>query len=213
MRNNNHERKVIKVKVFDVSEYQPADRVQDLIENRGAEGIIVRIGETSYGTPHIDEKFYDFAQQVIDAGLPIGFYYASHARNADEFMTEARFINDRVYAVLQGGFPELGIWWDVEVPALERDDMWPQLCDIIGTMEGWYNDMRIGVYTGYSFFNQWINFEDLAQYNIPVWVAQYGYHENSLKEEHPELHHVAWQYTTECDELSQDVNDWYGFNF
>ena len=89
--------------------------------------------------------------------------------------------------------------------------MWPQLRDAIGTMQSWYadNKEKIGIYTGYSFFNQWIDAEEMAYYGIPVWIAQYGYHENSLKTEHPELYHVAWQFTTHGE--TQDENEWYGF--
>ena len=91
-----------------------------------------------------------------------------------------------------------------------RDDVWPQLRDAIGTMQSWWNNsQKIGIYAQYSYFNQFIDLAELAQYQIPVWVAQYGYHENSLKAEHPELHHVAWQFTT--NDETQDENEWYGF--
>ena len=198
-------------KVFDVSEYQPDDRVQYLIENESPDGFIIRLGETLNGEPVLDEKFIQFVNEVVEAGLPYGIYYASHAKDMDMFKVEANFINNQMFELLNGKLPELGVWWDVEVPVLMREDMWPQLRDVIGTMEGWYGTMKIGVYSGYSFFNQWMDFGELAYYGIPVWVAQYGYPENSLKAEHPELKHVAWQYADEYGELSQDVNEWYGF--
>ena len=198
-------------KVFDVSEYQPDDRVQYLIENESPDGFIIRLGETLEGEPVLDEKFVQFVNEVVEAGLPYGIYYVSHARNEDMFKMEANYINNQMFELLNGKLPELGVWWDVEVPVLVREDMWPQLRDTIGTMENWYGTMKIGVYSGYSFFNQWMDLGELAYYGIPVWVAQYGYPENSLKAEHPELKHVAWQYADEYGELSQDVNEWYGF--
>lgn len=198
-------------KVFDVSEYQPDDRVQYLIENESPDGFIIRLGETLEGEPVLDEKFVQFVNEVVEAGIPYGIYYASHARNEDMFKMEANYINNQMFELLNGKLPELGVWWDVEVPVLMREDMWPQLRDTIGTMENWYGTMKIGVYSGYSFFNQWMDFGELAYYGIPVWVAQYGYPENSLKAEHPELKHVAWQYADEYGNLSQDVNEWYGF--
>jgi len=198
-------------KVFDVSEYQPEDRVRHLIETESPDGFIIRLGETLEGVPVLDEKFIQFVNEVVEAGIPYGIYYASHAKDMDMFKMEANYINNQMYELLNGKLPELGVWWDVEVPVLMREDMWPQLRDIIGTMESWYGTMKIGVYSGYSFFNQWVDFDELAYYGIPVWVAQYGYPENSLKAEHPELKHVAWQYADEYGELSQDVNEWYGF--
>lgn len=198
-------------KVFDVSEYQPDDRVQYLIENESPDGFIIRLGETLNGEPVLDEKFIQFVNEIVEAGIPYGIYYASHAKDMNMFKVEANFINNQIFELLNGKLPELGVWWDVEVPVLMREDMWPQLRDTIGTMENWYGTMKIGVYSGYSFFNQWMNLEELAYYGIPVWVAQYGYPENSLKAEHPELRHVAWQYADEYGELSQDVNEWYGF--
>ena len=198
-------------KVFDVSECQPEDRVRHLIETESPDGFIIRLGETLEGVPVLDEKFIQFVNEVVEAGIPYGIYYASHAKDMDMFKMEANYINNQMYELLNGKLPELGVWWDVEVPVLMREDMWPQLRDIIGTMESWYGTMKIGVYSGYSFFNQWVDFDELAYYGIPVWVAQYGYPENSLKAEHPELKHVAWQYADEYGELSQDVNEWYGF--
>lgn len=197
------------MKVFDVSEYQPANRVRNLAATEGAEGIIVRLGETLNGFPTLDDKFRRFINDAIMTGLPYGIYYASHAHNMQDFMTEANFINDSVYEYLGGKEPELGTWWDMEVPAVKRDDVWPQLRDAIGTMQSWWNNsQKIGIYAGYSYFYDYLDFNELKYYGIPIWVAQY-YKENSLKKEHPELRHVAWQFTTHNE--TQDENEFYGF--
>ena len=196
--------------VFDLSEYQPDDRVQELL-SENPEGFILKLGETISGTPSLDPKFVQFVNEITAAGLPYGIYYVSHAHDEDEFMMEANWINDQMADLLNGNMPELGVWWDVEVEAVCREDVWPQLRDVIGTMEGWYNDMRIGIYSGYSYFNQYIDMGELAYYQIPVWVAQYGYYENSLKAQHQELKNVAWQYGDTYNDMSQDVSESYGF--
>lgn len=197
------------MKVFDISDFQPDDRVGQLVA-QGAEGIILKLGETLHGTPTLDSKFIQFVNDVVAAGIPYGIYYVSHARDMAGFMEEAKFINDQVYNLLGGQEPELGTWWDMEIGPVCRDDVWPQLRDAIGTMQSWWNNsQKIGIYAQYSYFNQFIDLAELAQYQIPVWVAQYGYFENSLKAEHPELHHVAWQFTTHDE--TQDENEWYGF--
>lgn len=196
--------------VFDISDCQPDGRVQELIE-LGAEGFILKLGETICGEPEIDEKFIQFVNEVVDAGLPYGIYYVSHARDMDMLIMEAQWINDQVAELLGGQEPELGTWWDMEVPVVCRDDIWPELRDAIGTMQTWWSSDKIGIYAGYSYFNEYLPSEELSYYGIPIWVAQYGYHENSLKEEHPEFNHVGWQYAEEYAGMSQDVNEWYGF--
>ena len=201
------------MKVFDLSEFQPDDRVYTLAEHYGADGVILKLGETINGTPDVDPKFVTFVNDAIENKLPYGIYYVSHARTMDDFMQEANWMNDTMYDLLGGIFPPLGIWWDMEVPSVCRDDVWPQLRDVIGTQQSWYdaNKDKIGIYAGYSYFNQYCDMNELAYYAIPVWVAQYGYHENSLKAEHPELKHAGWQYADSYEGMSQDVSEWYGF--
>lgn len=197
------------MKVFDISDAQPDGRVQELVA-KGAEGVILKIGETLNGTPTLDDKFVQFVNEVVAAKLPYGIYYVSHAQDIDKFMEEAHFINDKVAELLAGQEPELGTWWDMEVPAVQRDDVWPQLRDAIGTMQDWWKSSKIGIYAQYSYFYSFLDFDELASCQIPIWAAQYGYHENSLKAEKPQLNHVAWQWTTHDE--TQDENEWYGFN-
>lgn len=199
------------MKVFDISDCQREGRIQELIE-LGAEGFILKLGETLKGEPELDEMFIQFVNEIVAAGLPYGVYYVSHATDMDMFMMEAQWINDKVAELLNGQEPELGTWWDMEVGNVCRDDVWPQLRDAIGTMQSWWGSNKIGIYAGYSYYNQYLPMDELAYYNIPIWVAQYGYHENSLMAEHPECRHVAWQYTEAYGDLEngQDANEWYG---
>lgn len=195
--------------VFDISDVQPDDRVQELVQ-RGADGIILKLGETLNGVPTMDDKFVKFVNDTVAAGLPYGIYYVSHALDMDAFMLEANFINDKVAELLNGKEPSLGTWWDMEVGNVQRNDVWPQLRDTIGTMQSWWhNSKKIGIYAQYSYFNQYLDLQELAFYQIPLWVAQYRWYENSLKAEHPELNHVAYQFTT--NDETQDENVWYGF--
>lgn len=192
--------------VFDISEFQPDDRVQSL-NNQGADGIIVKIGEAM----ELDPKFVRFVNDCVACGVLYGVYYVSHAHNADEMMQEAKWINDTIYSYLgENNLPKLGIWWDMEVGSVQRGDVWPDLRDAIGTMQSWYPGYdKVGIYAQYSYFTQYIDMDALAYYDIPVWVAQYGYYENSLKAEYPACHHVAWQFTTHGE--TQDENEWYRF--
>lgn len=81
-----------------------------------------------------------FVNDAIECKLPYGLYYVSHAKNIEDFVAEANWINDTMYDLLGDQFPPLGIWWDMEVPSVCRDDVWPELRDVIGTQESWYAD-------------------------------------------------------------------------
>lgn len=195
--------------VFDISEFNPNNRIQELIATGRADGFILKLGETIRSMPELDPKFIKFVNEVVAAGLPYGVYYVSHARDMNMFMMEAQWINDRVAEYLNGEEPSLGTWWDMEVEAVQRSDVWPQLRDAIGTMQGWWNNSKkIGIYAGYSYIKQYLDLRELADYQIPLWPAQY-YKENSLKLEYPELKHVGWQFTD--GNGYQDENKWYGF--
>lgn len=193
-----------------------------LAENFGAEGIIVKIGETLNGVPTIDDNFVEHINATVAAGLPYGIYYVSHAIDGDKLMEEAQWINDMMANYLNGEVPELGVWWDMEVYNVKRMSISQELLDTIGTMQAWWHGcQKIGIYAQYSYFIDYIDLEKYAQYQIPIWVAQYCYPENSLMTEYPNLHHVAWQWTTHgentgeepLDEYgnAQDENEWYGF--
>ena len=196
--------------VFDISEFQPSGRVQELSE-LGAEGIILKLGETLSGVPTLDEKFVTFVNDCVDEGIPYGIYYVSHAQDADKFMEEAQWINDTMYNYLSGEFPELGIFWDLEVPSVCRNDVWDDLKDVIGTQQSWYeaNKDKIGIYASYSYFTQYMPMDELAYYGVCIWSSQYRYYENSLKVEYPNCNHVGWQYSDSYNGMNQDVNEWY----
>lgn len=195
--------------VFDISDAQPIGRAKQLIA-QGADGIILKLGETLSGNPTLDDRFIDFVNDCAAAKMPYGIYYVSHAPHMQKFLDEANYINDKVAEYLNGQEPKLGTWWDMEVGTVKRADVWPQLRDAIGTMQHWWNNSKkIGIYAQYSYFYDYLNFDELNYYQIPIWVAQYKYHENSLKAEHPELNHIAWQFTTHDE--TQDENIWYGF--
>ena len=202
---------IMQKNVYDISDCQANEPeiVSRLKNEENADGIILKIGETLKGVPTIDDMFVKFVNDAVANELPYGIYYVSHARDMDMFLTEANWINDKVFELLDGKEPPMGTYWDMEVDSVCRDDVWPQLRDTIGTMQSWWNNSnKIGIYAGYSYYKQYIDLDELANYPIPVWVAQYGYHENSLKEEYPNLYHIGWQFTTNDETLDQ--NKWYG---
>lgn len=194
--------------VYDISEFQPDDRVDELAK-RDADGIILKLGETISGEQELDPKVELFYNKCKEYNIPVGFYFVSHAHNADEFMQEAKWCNDEMYNLMHGEMPQLGFYWDLEVGVVCRGDVWDDLKDVIGTQQSWYPSIKdkVGIYASYSYFTQYMPMDELANYGIALWSAQYGYHENSLKEEYPNCNHVGWQYT-DMDGY-QDVSEWY----
>lgn len=195
-------------RVFDISEWQPSGTVQK-IKELGAEGVILRLGLTYHGEPCIDEKFIEFVNQAVAEGLPYGIYYYSKMNNYDVARMEAQWINDRVYELLNGQEPELGVWLDIEDNSNKFDGIYEMVHWTVDLMSSW-GFKKVGIYSGYSFINSYFNISDLAAHQTPLWVANYD-STHWLREEHPELHHVAWQFTEAFDGNSLDCNEWYGF--
>lgn len=193
--------------VYDISEWQPDDRVAELAEH-GADGIILKLGETIRGEQELDPKLYHFYNECKKYNIPVGLYFVSHAHNADEFMQEAQWCNDEIFNLMQGELPT-SFWWDLEVEAVKRNDVWDDLKDVFGTQQSWYPEIKdnIGIYASYSYFTTYLPLRELAYYGVGIWSAQYGYHENSLKEEYPALNHIGWQYSDTNG--YQDVSEWY----
>lgn len=194
------------MKVFDISEWQPDGTIQK-IKNLGAEGVILRLGYTSYGQPQLDSKFINFVNDAVAAGIPYGIYYYSKMDSYDLAMTEVQWINDRVYEYLNGIEPSLGVWLDMEdnktkFAGIHDITMWA-----INTMTGW-GFKKVGIYSGYYFFKDYFDLTDLSVKQTPIWVANYS-DKNYLKEEWPELNWYGWQFTEAYDCNSLDGDEWY----
>ena len=196
--------------VFDLSRWQPADRIQELVDGGNCEGVILKLGERNVDTGEIelDPMFITHVNEAVRLGQPYGIYLMSRARNAEEAIEEAQWINDKVAELLNGEEPVLGTWWDLERKEVIREDIWPDIRDAIGTMQSWWNSDKIGVYASQYYLEQYVGANELAYYGIPVWEAQYG-NVNKFRDDHPELRHILWQFTTNNN--YQDENIWYGW--
>lgn len=198
--------------VFDLSHYQPLERIQELADGGNCDGIILKIGERYdlNGEIELEPGFVEKVNKCVELGLPYGIYFMSRARNLDEMMAETQWINDIVAEYLNGTEPSLGTWWDIERKEVMRDDIWNDLKEVIATMQGWWNNSdKIGIYgSTINFFAAYCIMDELEELQIPIWSAQYQ-HGNYLMDKYPNLRHVLWQFTT--NENYQDENHWYGF--
>lgn len=194
------------MRVFDISYWQPDNTIYK-VKNMGVDGVILRLGYTYRGRPVEDEKVQHFYRDAVNCDIPVGFYYYSKMRNYQEAHTEAEFINDKVYDLLQGENPPLGIWLDMEddttkYPGIDKVSY--QCRDILSS---WLFDL-VGIYASYSYFKEFYNIYDLENQQIPIWVANYD-RKNWLREEYPNLNWYGWQFTESYDGHSLDGNEWY----
>ncbi len=197
--------------VFDLSRWQPADRIEELVNGGNCDGVILKLGERNVETGEIelDPMFITHVNEAVRFGLSYGIYIMSRANNASEAMEEAEWINDRVAELLNGQEPLLGTWFDLERPEVKRDYIYEDVSEAILTMRQWWNNSKkIGIYASYSYFESYLDLNDMVVNEIPVWNAQYG-SENSMTQNYPFIKTVLWQYTTNND--YQDENVWYGW--
>ena len=194
--------------VFDISYWQSEDTIQK-IKRLGADGVILRLGITRYGIPQLDEKYIHFVNEAVKENIPHGLYYYSKMTNQSLALAEAQFINDKVYELLNGNEPPLGVWFDMEDKTTMWNGMYTALINTIDTMHQW-GFKKVGIYSGYYFYKEWMNLKDLEQKQIPIWVAQY-YKNNNLRKEYPNLNWHGWQFTDKYDGQTLDGNEWYKF--
>ena len=184
--------------VYDVSQWQPISRIKELAESGNCQGVILKLGEPNDEyDDQLDPHFEEFLEEARKYNIPVGIYYMSRARDMHDLMREAEFINICVYNYFRGVEPELGTWIDLERKEVMRDDIQPQVLDMIGTMQAWWNNSnKIGIYgSSLALFKQYFDMNDLVYYDIPLWVAQYGESQPTPNGNWDTW--VGWQYTDE----------------
>ena len=61
---------------------------------------------------------------------------------------------------------------------------------------------------GQYYYYDYLDLDELEQRQTPIWVAQYSY-QNDLLKERPGLNHYGWQFTERYDGNTLDGNEWY----
>ena len=196
--------------VFDLSKYQPENRIDDLIAAGNCDGVILKLAEPTEDKDIImDPKFITHVNKAAEYGLPYGIYFMSRAENADEFLNEAQYINDQIYTYLNSQMPNLGVWLDLERKEVIRPDVWQDVLPAIQTMQSWWSTKHVGIYASRYYFTDYLDVDQMIENQIPAWVADYHSDMNILQEQYPQLNVVLWQFTTNGN--IQDENYWYGF--
>ena len=164
------------------------------------DGVIVKITE---GTAP-QSCYQNFINQAIRNNLPWGVYCYSHATNEKEAAREAKTLID-----ILPGFPELGIWFDIEAPEvlnLSNEEITAIASTFICTCNE--RGYSAGIYASLSTITDRINTDDLAGY-VPYWVAAYSYSSNPLATYG--LNVAGWQYRDDyiVGDHHVDASEWY----
>lgn len=153
--------------------------------------VIIRLG---WGNGHIDGRFYENANEALDAGLDIGAYFYSYALTRERAREEAAF----TAALLQdsGLTPERlkrGLWLDMEDADHYKRNHGAAPSDIRRITKEYIDEMIIqhfpaGLYASLS----WLETILRPAPECPVWCAQWG-----EKCDYPDA--TMWQYTDRYD--------------
>lgn len=197
--------------VYDLSKYQPANRIEELVNSGKCDGVILKLGEwkEAIGEIELDPMFITHVNEAVRFNLPYGIYIMSRANNEEEMLQEAQWVNDRIYELLNSQLPALGVWIDLERPEVQRDDVWEDTHYVIQQMRSWWTTDHVGIYASRSYFTGRLDLDAIAAEKIPVWTADYHSDYDILKTDYPDLRVVLWQFTTNGN--TQDENVWYGF--
>lgn len=82
---------------IDVS-YHQGDIDWEAVRADGVDFAMLRVGYRGYetGKLNVDERFHEYAEGALDAGLDIGVYFYSQAVNAEEAKDEAEFVLEQI---------------------------------------------------------------------------------------------------------------------
>ena len=144
---------------YDISHHQKyAD-----IDKLSADFVIIRIG---YGTT-LDTYFEEYANCMLDKGIPFGIYLYSRAYNTGGINDEINFILNQLN--MMNLSPQLPIYIDLEEPQHKSSlghELALYFCETMKKY-GYYP----GVYAGADMMKRYIYQADLTPYSL--WIARY----------------------------------------
>lgn len=140
----------------------------------------------------VDERFFENYENARRAGICIGVYHYSYARNVNEAKLEAKKVLD----VLHKRHLDLPIFYDVEDDVLFSydDNITDRIIAFTEIIQS--AGYRAGFYTNLYFMGNYIDVDRLKNRNLTKWIAYYN---EDLFEENPSYfkgsYHI-WQYTS-----------------
>lgn len=159
---------------IDVSTHQGLIDWQQVADS-GVEFAIIRIGYrgSTVGELYGDEQFRYNLQSAQAAGLKVGAYFFSQARNADEAEEEAEFACE----LLDGAELELPLYYDWETVEGESRVQHPSEVDMTACALAFCKTVEAEGYLPGVYFNQtygydYLDLGALTQYHL--WLAEYN---------------------------------------
>ncbi len=174
----------------DLSEYQGVVDFYKLRE-QGFDFVILRIGGRYYGDEggmYVDTNYHNYYKLAKEAGLHVGGYFFSQARNEEEGLQEANFVLDLIRG-MDFDYPIAFDWEIIEDDKARTDDVSGE--DLTNAALAFCNTMKDNGFDSiiYSNTNLMYYKYDLERLkDVDFWVADY--------EEHPSMyyHFTMWQY-------------------
>ncbi len=178
---------------IDLSEYQ-SEIDFDKVKEQGFDFVMLRVGGRYYGEEgdfYMDSKFYDYFEGAKDAGLRVGGYFFSQAKNAEEAIEEANYFLKQTKG-LEFDYPIAFDWETIEGDSARTDNVSNE--DLTAAAIAFCDTIKESGNTAIIYSNTYLmyykyNLEELKA--IDFWVADY--------EEHPSMYYnfTMWQYDIE----------------
>lgn len=177
----------------DLSEYQGAVDFEK-VKEQGFEFVILRIGGRYYseeGKMYVDTNYHQYYKDAKDAGLKVGGYFFSQAKNAEEAVEEAEFVLQNISG-MELDYPVAFDWEIIEGDSARTDTVLGSdltqsaiaFCDTIE--EAGFESI---IYSNTHLMYYMYDLELLKDYEF--WIADY--------ENHPSMYYnfTMWQYNIE----------------
>lgn len=186
----------------DLSEYQGSIDF-DAVKSQGFEYVILRIGGRYYGEEgkmYTDSKFFDYYKAATKAGLKVGAYFFSQAKNAEEGAQEANYVLSTL-GNINLDYPIAFDWEHIEGDNARTDSVSGEeltnaalaFCNTIN--DAGYNSI---IYSNTHLMYYMYDLEQLKE--VDFWIADY--------EDHPSMYYnfTMWQYSIEGKVAGIDGN-------
>ncbi len=165
------------------------------VKNSGIDFAIIRVGIGDNEPNQHDRQATRNMNECDRLGIPYGVYIYSYALTLKEVNSEV----DHVITMLDGRYPELGIWFDMEDadgykynhafnPAQHGAELTNFCLTFIrGIKDRGYNN--VGVYANKNYFTNILNYDAIRAEGM-IWLAHWGISEPSMGCE-------LWQYSSD----------------
>lgn len=178
---------------IDLSEYQ-GNIDFEAVKNQGFDFVMLRIGGRYYseeGKFFSDAKFKEYYNNAKAAGLRVGGYFFSQAKNAEEAVAEAQYTLNQIKG-MDFDYPIAFDWEIIEGDSARTDNVTNE--DLTAAAIAFCDTIKESGHTAIIYANTQLmyykyNLEELK--DIDFWVADY--------ENHPSMYYnfTMWQYNIE----------------